>query len=616
MALQKTWIDKVKGIFAKNASSTAAAAQTPENTECDTTLVQPIVAPTPVPISTLLTYQHSSVSDTPHLVAKQWLRGCVILDTETTGLESDDEIVEISIIDDQGNVLIDTRVRPKKPIPSIATDIHGIRDDMVTNAPSWNEVHGTVFSALADRHVVIFNAEFDLRMLQQTASKHGLTCPPITASCAMTAYAEYYADWDESHTRWRFQNLNRAATQQRVEVEGNRHSALVDCMTTLGVIQAMAANPVHRERFSQQIEAGTLKKCGCDFVTLVRAYMEYADFSGWNTSKSVAIDKCESWVMQSIGPAGHALTWKETGVDPLARWKSDRLLLTHRIDYMTPSEVAIALDAGEDINQGDDNGVTPLIRAAQRTRDLAVLQLLLDRGADVNARDVYGQTALHRAVTRGFTTLGCVQLLVKAGASINIADNANATPLSLAIAARCDDAVTFLKNNGSKIELTEGMATPLHFAARHNPEQIHDLLQRGANPNAYDEKKRTPLYWAMWGKPENMVLSVRFLFEGGADIEWKNSDKETPLIYALKNSLVPAEVVEILISFGADIKTKNRYGTTPLHFAAKHSIGPEKIMVLLNHGADSENCLDRAGKKPKDYLAGRKLFPWPKGNEL
>ena len=378
----------------------------------------------------------------------------------------------------------------------------------------------------------------------------------------------------------------------------------------------MAANPVHQDRFPQKLEENTLKDCGCDFGTLVCAYMEYAEFSGWNTSKSVAIGKCESWVTQSIGPAGHALTWKETGVDPLARWKSDRLLLAHRIDDMTPSEVAIALDTGEDINQGDVNGVTPLIRAAQRTRDLAVLQLLLDRGADVNARDVCGQTALHRAVTRGFMTLGCVELLVEAGATIDITDNANATPLSLAIAARCNEAVTFLQNDGSKIELTEGMATPLHFAARHNPEQIHDLLKRGANPNAYDDKKRTPLYWAMWGKPENMAHAIRLLMQGGADVEWNNSDKETPLIYALKNPLVPAEVVDILINLGADIKTKNRYGTTPLHFAAKHSLGPEKILALLIHGADSENFPDRAGKTPKDYLAGRALFPWPRGNEL
>lgn len=616
MAFLKNWIAQVKKTFEKDVS-----APTPEPpkfhaaTETDTAPVQPRVVATIVAAQAHQSHDQPSTPKTPHLRAKQWLSGCVILDTETTGLNSDDEIVEISIIDHQGKVLLDTRIRPQKPIPSVATDIHGINNEMVTSAPRWNEVHEAVFAALANRHVVIFNAEFDLRMLQQTAAKYGLTAPAIMASCAMTAYAEYYGDWDEVCKRWRFQSLALAANQQCIQIVGNLHSALADCKTTQRVLQAMAANPVHHDRFEPELEADTHKKCGCDFGTFVHAYMEYAEFSGWSTSKSLAIAKCENWITQSIGPAGLALEWKETGVDPLAQWKSDRKFLTHRIENMTPNEVAIALDAGENINQGDANGVTPLIMAAQRTYDLAVLQLLINRGADINARDIGGQTALHRAVVRGFETLACIQLLVKAGASIDIADNANATPLSLAIAARCDEEVmAFLQKNGSKLQTKEGAATPLHYAARHNPEQIPDLLKRGANPNAYDDKRRTPLYWAMWARdPENMVLAIRYLVEGGADLEWSNSNKETPFIYALKNPLVPAEVVDCIVQLGANIKTKNRYGTTPLHFAAKHSLGPEKILVLLRHGVDSESITDRAGKTPKDYLTERASFPWPTG---
>ncbi len=44
----------------------------------------------------------------------------MILDTETTGLY-DAEIVELSIIDTAGNVLLDTLVRPTRPIPAEAT---------------------------------------------------------------------------------------------------------------------------------------------------------------------------------------------------------------------------------------------------------------------------------------------------------------------------------------------------------------------------------------------------------------------------------------------------------------------------------------------------------------
>jgi ankyrin repeat protein/DNA polymerase III epsilon subunit-like protein len=612
MAFLQNWINQVKKKFVKNVSSSPEHPKIREDTNTERTSLHLTVFNAPVAAPNFKALDKSTDLKSPHLRAQQWLNNCVILDTETTGLDIDDEIVEIAIIDHQGNVLLDTRVRPLKSITSVATDIHGIKNDMVATAPRWNEIHEAVFAALANRHVVIFNAEFDVRMLQQSAYKYGLASPPINASCAMTAYAEYYGEWNEARQRWQHQSLNRAAIQQCILVDGSPHSALVDCKTTLEVIRAMAANPIHQDRYDPDLEAETQKKCGCDFDTLVRAYIEYAKFSDWSTSKTLAIDKCQTWVTKSIGSAGMALEWKETGIDPLTRWKNDRKLLTHRIEKMTPSEVAVALDAEESINQSDINGITPLMRAAERSLDLAVVQLLIDRGADINAKDICGMTALHHAVGRGFDALAYVQLLVKAGASVNILGNGNATPLSWAIAVRRDDVVAFLQENGSDIIASDGLATPLHFAARYNSDLIPSLLKQGANPNAYDNKRRTPIFWAMWGKnSKNMVLAISFLVKGGADIEWKNSDKETPLIFALKDFSVSAEVVDCIVRLGSDIKTKNRYGTTPLHFAAKFAPGPEKILVLLRHGADSENDTDRVGKTPKDYLAQRYTFTWP-----
>jgi DNA polymerase-3 subunit epsilon len=60
----------------------------------------------------------------------------VYLDTETTGLEKSDEIIEISIIDAAGQVLLNSLVRPSKPIPMNATAIHGISNDQVQKAPA------------------------------------------------------------------------------------------------------------------------------------------------------------------------------------------------------------------------------------------------------------------------------------------------------------------------------------------------------------------------------------------------------------------------------------------------------------------------------------------------
>lgn len=52
----------------------------------------------------------------------------VYLDTETTGLGSTDEIIEISIIDDDGSTLLETLVKPSQPIPADSTRVHGITD--------------------------------------------------------------------------------------------------------------------------------------------------------------------------------------------------------------------------------------------------------------------------------------------------------------------------------------------------------------------------------------------------------------------------------------------------------------------------------------------------------
>lgn len=61
----------------------------------------------------------------------------VILDTETTGLDTMAEIVEISIIASDGHVLLDTLIRPSNPIPPAATAIHHISDLMVVAAPTF-----------------------------------------------------------------------------------------------------------------------------------------------------------------------------------------------------------------------------------------------------------------------------------------------------------------------------------------------------------------------------------------------------------------------------------------------------------------------------------------------
>ncbi|MGQ6371259.1 3'-5' exonuclease [Serratia sp. IR-2025] len=187
---------------------------------------------------------------TPQQQAQQWLRdNCLILDTETTGLGDDAEIVEISLIDTSGEILLNTLIKPRSVIPASATAIHGITNEMVATAPSWPDVYSRFYQLISGRKIVVYNSDYDTRLLDQTNEDWGLTEPSYIErpefECAMLAYAGFYGQKsDRGGYKW--QKLTAAAEQQGVIIEGTPHRALSDCLTTLGVIKAMAAGGVRR----------------------------------------------------------------------------------------------------------------------------------------------------------------------------------------------------------------------------------------------------------------------------------------------------------------------------------------------------------------------------------
>lgn len=187
------------------------------------------------------------------VLATSWLdKNCLILDTETTGLGDDDEVVEISIIDAQRNVLMNSLVKPSKPIPQAATDIHGITNEMVANAPTWDQLHDEFVSVISnsEQPLVIYNDSFDIRLLNNTARIYGIRPAYFTSAfvrkynnvfCAMKAYAELYGQWDHNKQKYKWQKLTNAVKQCGYEVEG-AHRSLSDCQMTLQVLQFMAVN--------------------------------------------------------------------------------------------------------------------------------------------------------------------------------------------------------------------------------------------------------------------------------------------------------------------------------------------------------------------------------------
>lgn len=150
----------------------------------------------------------------------------VYFDTETTGLSAlrGDEIVELAIIDDEGQTLLETFVRPlKKASWPEAEKIHGISPEMVKDAPTLQELVPLLIEHFSERSVVIYNAGYDMAFMPPAVRD-----APASVDCAMQRFAEHYGDFSEYHQTFTWQPLARAARYVHHQWHSTAHRALSD----------------------------------------------------------------------------------------------------------------------------------------------------------------------------------------------------------------------------------------------------------------------------------------------------------------------------------------------------------------------------------------------------
>ena len=87
----------------------------------------------------------------------------VFLDTETTGLYPPrDKIVEIAIVDGNGEVLLNTLVDPKREIPNEVIRIHGIDNEMVKGSPTIEDLEPQLIEIVRGKKLIVYNLNFIL----------------------------------------------------------------------------------------------------------------------------------------------------------------------------------------------------------------------------------------------------------------------------------------------------------------------------------------------------------------------------------------------------------------------------------------------------------------------
>ena len=166
----------------------------------------------------------------------------LVVDTETTGLGDNAEIVEIAILDTTGAILYDDLIMPAGPIPRGASNVHGLTRAVLkkSGARPWPEHHEKVCALVRNaRAILAYNAEYDSRLLAQTAARYDLALPPAHWHCAMLAYAERrnvigrYGD-----PKWH--RLGDAMAHENLAIEGRQHRALADAKAALAIMRVLA----------------------------------------------------------------------------------------------------------------------------------------------------------------------------------------------------------------------------------------------------------------------------------------------------------------------------------------------------------------------------------------
>ena len=153
----------------------------------------------------------------------------VILDTETTGLGRQAQIVELTVISKYRSIMIDTLIKPTCSISPEATSIHGITNEMVQDAPTFPEIFERLCQVIADKRVIIYNAKFDCSRLKYQAHLSQLQFPNFPSFCAMLWYSQYCGDWHDYYQSYTLQKL-----------PGGNHRAYGDALATHDLIYHMA----------------------------------------------------------------------------------------------------------------------------------------------------------------------------------------------------------------------------------------------------------------------------------------------------------------------------------------------------------------------------------------
>ena len=270
-----------------------------------------------------------------------------------------------------------------------------------------------------------------------------------------------------------------------------------------------------------------------------------------------------------------------------------------------------------DMNVKDFDGNTPLT-LSYKYRYLPIFNYLI-RYLNINQKDSTGQTILHYVIKNG--DLEMTQKLIRMGADIYLNDEADNSPIDLAIASGNAKILKCLLDKYN-ISLMNIHYNNYNDDCSNNNNNINnddgnnsgnDNKSKGNNKGGLNSKE-TILISILKSKKytlEEKTFFVNDLLEKGTNVNAINKEELSALSYALQFDLT--SIVKALIENGADMNHKNRKGNSLLYTLAENNkfelfklLYEEGALLYIDHKLSDfyfDDLLDIASPEILKYLS-------------
>ena len=172
------------------------------------------------------------------------------------------------------------------------------------------------------------------------------------------------------------------------------------------------------------------------------------------------------------------------------------------------------------VNRGE-----PVIVGAASNGNLEVMDLLIDAGADVNIRSSYGITALIGASCFGHDD--CVQSLCRAGADVNATGRHNSTALIAAAVRGKSTCMKLLISAGADVNARDITGNTVLFEAAfsNNIACVQELLHAGARINELNNDGLNALKYHLIHRRTDQKEMAIYLFTAGEILDVRTIDR-------------------------------------------------------------------------------------------